>query len=221
MQILELQLFSTNLNAQEEVLGNKLGFPIETKEDQLIIFCGENKLIFQKSERQFYYHYCFLIPTGSLESAIIFLDEKRFDPVPYEGERIIHFDNGRSVYFYDGDGNIAEFIERPLTNYSEKDTFKIEDVIKLNEIGLPVTSPLDTSEELISKYSIVPLSQETFRDDFCWVGDHHGVILVTKIGRNWMPTQRQAEVNDLAIRYSDGGDEKHLRFENNRIIQLS
>ncbi|NND77621.1 MAG: hypothetical protein HKN39_05510 [Flavobacteriales bacterium] len=219
MQILELQLFSTDLDAQETVYGDRLGFMIERSKDQLKVFCGENILIFKEGPQQFYYHYCFLIPTGSLESAIEFLNDKRFEAVPYNEERIIHFDNGKSVYFYDGNGNIAEFIERPLTNYPQKNSFEISDVIKLNEIGIPVSNPLDTSEHLMSKYGIVPLTHVAFRDDFCWVGDHHGVFLICKIGRNWMPTQKPAESNDLSVLFSEGNEKKGLMCKAGELIR--
>ncbi|WP_299216497.1 hypothetical protein [uncultured Aquimarina sp.] len=158
-----------------------------------------------------------MIPTGSIEYAIDFLEELNIELLPYKGEKIIQFDSGCAIYFYDKDENIVEFIERPLANYPKSNNFSIDQVIKLNEIGLPHTDPIRMANTLVKEFGINPINKNSFRENFCWVGDHNGVIIVTKEGRNWLPTYKPGIVNDFTICYKDIEKEYYLSFENNKI----
>jgi len=207
MHIEEVHLQSSNLDAQEAFYGSKLGLPIQRVLDsQLTIQCGENKLIFHQSRASsYFYHFAFLIPTGSLEHAITFAKENNLNLLPYHNEKIIHFDNGRAIYFCDADNNIAEFIERPLVKYPAKHSFSIDDLIKINEIGIPTSAPLIQAQLLCDEYGIVPMAAERFDDDFCWVGDHEGVILTPAAGRNWLPTDRPCVPSPTMVKYVSEG----------------
>lgn len=202
MKILELTLPSSNLDKQEHLFRNVLGFQCSRIDHgQLTIQCGANTLNFVAAERQFCFHYCWLIPPGCLPALIKFLDERNFEPLLYEGERIVDFGNGRAVYFYDADGNLAEFIERPSLGHQTQSTFAIGDVIRLNEIGIPTEDPRQTAAELIDKFKIELVEGAVFRDDFVWCGDFEGVLLLPRVGRNWLPTNKPAELNDLDVRF--------------------
>lgn len=200
MKIVELTLPTTNIDRQQTVFSEILGFPCNRQsESQLSIECGATSLNFTASDRQFYYHYCFLIPPGCIESAIEFLDKRLFEPLPYNEERIVEFGSGRAVYFFDGDGNLAEFIERPSLGHPTQSSFDIRDVIRLNEIGVPSENPKELANELISKYGIDLVGDGVLRDDFVWCGDYEGVFVIPKIGRNWLPCDKPAEPNDLDV----------------------
>ena len=56
--------------------------------------------------------------------------------------------------FYDKDENIVEFIERPLVNYPKSNNFSIDQVIKLNEIGLPHIDPIKMANTLVEEFGI-------------------------------------------------------------------
>ena len=127
MEIKKLTLYSSNIDAQEQFYGTTLGFPIERLSDKkLKVQTKENTLIFESSEKEFCYHFAFLINTGTLESAMKFLKNKSIQLLPYQGGEIIHFNSGRSIYFFDMDGNIAEFIERPTLPYEKTHEFSIK-----------------------------------------------------------------------------------------------
>jgi catechol 2,3-dioxygenase-like lactoylglutathione lyase family enzyme len=207
MHIQEVHLISSNLDAQEGFYGKKLGLPIQRlSETELSIQCGENELFFhQRKPSPYFYHFAFLIPTGALEHAIAFAHRNNFDLLPYRGKNIIHFENGRAIYFYDADNNIAEFIERPLLNYPPKSSFSINDLIKINEIGIPTTTPLLQANLLCEEYGIVPMSAEHFDNEFCWVGNHEGVILTVVAGRNWLPTNRPCIASPTMVKYVSEG----------------
>lgn len=150
MEIKKLTLFSNNLIEQEQFYGNKLGFPTyRINDNRVVINTQENQLIFESSKNNFCYHFAFLIPTGSLESAMGFLKKRNIQLLPFKGSEIIHFNSGRSIYFYDMDGNITEFIERPTLQYPSVNDFSIEQVIKVNEIGLPVKNTLKMANYIV------------------------------------------------------------------------
>jgi len=220
MQIKFLKLFSKNIEAQKEFYQNLLGFSCEERANGFKIITKENSLLFEKSEKNVYYHFAFLIPTDSILEAITFLENKNIRLLPYKGEKIIQFDQGKAIYFFDQDKNIVEFIERPLTNYTKNTTFDIEQVIKLNEIGLPHKTPTLMADILMNNYGIHPINKGSFRENFCWVGDHHGVIIITQEGRNWLPTDKPGVINDFAICYEDMGKEFCVSFESNTIVSL-
>jgi len=222
MEIKELQIFSNRLNEQEDLYRNVLGFRCVRSSDSLLeIDAGRTRLILMKSASKFFYHFAFLIPTGALESAIIYLESKSRKLLTLRGKKIVHFDSGRAVYFYDEDGNIVEFIERPTLNYALKTDFDIADIIKINEIGLPVSDPKKMTSKLVSEFGIVPIENAPYLDKFCWVGDHNGAIIATKQGRNWLPTEKAGIVNDFSINYTDSGRDYSLTFANNEVSNMA
>ena len=118
--------------------------------------------------------------------------------------------------FFDKDGNIAEFIERPTLDYPTTNQFSIENVIKLNEIGLPVQEPIKTAHRIIEALTIQPIDIIAFKENFCWVGDFNGVVIVVKAGRHWLPTKIPSIINDFSLQFlDDKGNERQVKFENN------
>ncbi len=218
MEIKELNIFSNKIEEQEAFYKNVLGFPCSKFLDSRFeIKAGATKLIFEKSTQGFFYHFAFLIPTGSLLAAIDYLEEKSIELLPLNGDKIIHFDTGQAIYFFDKDGNIVEFIERPTLNYPSRQDFEITSIIKLNEIGLPVLDPQKMHEKLIREFGIHAINNVPCNDRFCWSGDFNGAIIVIKEYRNWLPTQKPGRINDFSINYTDAGEEYHLTFVNNEI----
>jgi len=219
MEIIKLIIQSKNLDKQEHFYQSVLGFKCERVSEKLLhIHANKNVLALEHSTNNFYYHFAFLIPTGSINKAIELLENKNIPLLTYNGSKIINFSDGKAIYFYDEDGNIAEFIERPDLDYPAKEHFSIDDVIKLNEIGLPVHNPKEMADKLVSNHGVAPLNQAGFSDNFCWVGDNNGVIIVVKEGRNWLPTNdKPGIVNDFRLLYSEGGKEYKVSFENNEI----
>ncbi len=218
MEIRELNIFSNRINEQEAFYKNVLGFQCSKFIDtRFEIKAGDTKLILEKSTKEFFYHFAFLIPTGSLEAAIDYLEKKSIQLLPLNGDKIIHFDTGRAIYFYDEDGNIVEFIERATLNYPSNSDFSIKSIIKLNEIGLPVSEPKKMIKKLINEFGIKPIKNAPFNDRFCWAGDYNGAIVIIKEGRNWLPTEKSGIINDFSIKYIATGKEYNLTFVNNKI----
>ncbi len=215
MKIDELHLLSNDLKSQEEFYGYILDLDTAWKSDgRLEILCGKTLLVLHpyKSSSVFY-HFCFLIPTGSLERAMVFMEGLGLELLLNNGETITHFDNGRSIYFHDGNENITEFIERPLVDFPHKESFDISDLININEIGLPTPEPEQIATELCDDHGIIPLAPEHFDDVFCWAGDHEGAIIVVKEGRGWLPTGRPCISAPFKVSYREGDTPFEYRHE--------
>ncbi len=221
MEIRELKIFSKKINEQEDFYRNDLGFQCSGITNSILkIHAGSTKLILEKSNKKFFYHFAFLIPTGTLNAAIDFLEMNSIQLLPLNGKKIIQFNSGRAIYFYDKDGNIVEFIERPTLNYPSGSNFSIESIIKLNEIGLPVSVPKKMTKKLTKKFGIKPIKNAPFNDRFCWAGDYNGAIIVIMEGRNWLPTEKPGIINDFSIKYVTEGKDYNLTFVNNEIKNL-
>ena len=121
MEIQALKIFSQNINEQESFYSEVLGFDcIRTSDATFEVIAKENKLIFEKCDSASYYHFAFLIPPKSIESAIKYVEDRSVELLRLGGDKIIYFDSGKAIYFYDKDENIVEFIERPTLKYSSQ-----------------------------------------------------------------------------------------------------
>lgn len=217
MEIKALKIYSYNLDAQEHFYKNILGFQTTRVSDSLLhIHTQESTLMLELSNQKFYYHFAFLIPPQTINLAIQFLEDKSIKLLPYKGQKIIEFTTGRAIYFFDQDNNIVEFIERPTLKYSSATYFSIASVIKVNEIGLPVEKPIPTAQEMMAALGIVPINKNEFRENFCWLGDFNGVIIVVKEGRHWLPTKIPGIINDFSLRFAENGEDKTVKFKNNK-----
>jgi catechol 2,3-dioxygenase-like lactoylglutathione lyase family enzyme len=214
MRIEDVYLYSPDLQAQEAFYGKTLGFIVEMEEQRLRVDTGQNRLYFYPyTGPELLYHFAFLIPTGSLESAMDFLKAKGLSLLPHNDSEIIHFPHGRAIYFEDADRNIAEFIERPLIQGPSHRHFDAQQVVRLNEVSTCSRDTLALAERLTTDYGIKALHTERFTStplstcdtEFCWVGDHEGVILVAREGRHWLPTQRPAIPSPFSVTYTEEG----------------
>ncbi|MFT4758703.1 MAG: catechol-2,3-dioxygenase [Saprospiraceae bacterium] len=110
--------------------------------DSSSVQAGQTKLIHQQSRVDYTYHYCFLIPSNQLANSINWL-KARLNIVEIEPGRIVQrFEswNADSVYFYDGSGNLAEFIVRYDLKNEGAGKFDLFNLLCVNEIGMPVSN---------------------------------------------------------------------------------
>ncbi len=80
--------------------------------DSLKVSCGRSELFFELSDEQPIYHYCILVSESGLQFTLDLLEKHGLQPIPDGDDVIIHTSswNADSVYFYDGNDNIAEVI---------------------------------------------------------------------------------------------------------------
>lgn len=188
MEFLQITLFTSHLTKQRSYYCEVLGFKCIDSPDSFQFTAGSTKVTFKEGERGGVYHFAFLIPNSNLSRAIKLLEEKGVTILTLKNDKIIHFDDGKSIYFKDPDGNIVEFIERPSLGIESEGEFDLSKIVKMNEIGLVVDDPLLSSEEFMSLYLIKPYKPSLLTPEFCWVGDMNGAFIVVKKERHWLPT---------------------------------
>lgn len=179
MQIKELILFSNQIEAQKEFYKNTLGFSAtESGTDKFSIRAGETKLSFQHTDEETHYHYCFLIPCNQLENAINWL-KPRLNIIEDDAGTVIHrFEswNANAVYFYDGNSNIVEFITRHDLKNETDSPFNLENILCVNEIGMPTTNISKANRQLETE-----LGTQFWKGDlerFGTNGDQNGLFLL-------------------------------------------
>jgi catechol 2,3-dioxygenase-like lactoylglutathione lyase family enzyme len=218
---------SSRYAEQVRFYADTLGFSVDDQGSSATIQVGSTQMVLQADEDQVsFYHFAFLIPDAHFEQALAYVKYRDIEIIPNResGSDITYWENqtGRSFYFFDPDGNIAEFITRPTLGYESSNDFSIREVIKMNEIGTPVPDPMSTVETLERDFGI-PVEdrfKQHFSSTFCWYGDYSGVLLVVREGRNWYPTQLAAISSDLEIDLEVDGQRKSLAFNQGKFRAL-
>lgn len=210
MVITDLQLTTSNVRAMKNFYCDLLGFHGHiTGEYELYLKSGKTDLTFIPTTDHNLYHFAFLIPTGTIHSAIDYLEERNIELLPLKGDKIIHFYEGEAIYFHDPDGNIVEFIERPTLGYASDEPFSPKSIIQLNEIGLPVGHPTQITDELKERFGLTPYPDAPFSERFCWGGDYSGAFIIVIEGRHWLPTEIPAPHVSFEITYKNNGKTYH------------
>jgi len=101
MKIRKLKLFTNKLELEKIFYSKTLGFEIiESNSNSFTLKIGWSHLTFEKTEKIYEYHYCFLIPSNKLEQAMEWM-EKRVSIVDIENERKTQrFENWNATSFY-------------------------------------------------------------------------------------------------------------------------
>lgn len=191
MKIKKLKLNAQSIDQQKTFFINKLGFELKEEHPHSFTFqVGWTELTFVKSDLDLKYHYCFLIPSNQLQSAIKWLQNKT-QLVEIESDKIIqHFEswNAHSIYFYDADGNLAEFIVRHDLKNEQEGSFDVSKILCVNEIGMPVRNVESINDKLQTE-----IQSRFWKGDlkrFGTNGDLDGLFLLVNpdIKNNWFPT---------------------------------
>ena len=116
----------------------------------------------------------------------------RLDLIPVEDNNYIaNFEswNAHSIYFYDGDGNIAELITRHDLQNESVNKFGIHSFLSVNEIGTPSSDIRSLDTQLTIQIGSTYWKGD--RDRFSTNGNQHGLFLLPNytIKKTWFPTQ--------------------------------
>jgi len=222
MKIRNLKLFTNKLELEKVFYSQSLGFEIiESNPNSFTVKIGWSDLTFQKTKKDYKYHYCFLIPSNMLEQAMKWM-EKRIPIIDIgNGRKTQRFENWNadSFYFYDASGNIAEFIVRHELDNGISSAFNITDVICVNEIGMPTNNVENANNELHQK-----LGTEFWKGDlkrFGTNGSQEGMFLLPnfEIKKIWFPTpSMKINPEPFEIQIENNGEIYNMKYENGEII---
>ena len=216
MKIKTIEIICPEIYATKEFYHNNLGFRIHHETSDKISFeTGSSILTFiHGSQAQARYHFAFLIPDNTVSNALEWLSSRVTLIRNPADKPITNFKswNARSIYFYDNNGNILEFIARFDLQITDTKKFSASSILCLNEVGLVVDEPLSFSEKLIQELSIDYFEKGPKTDDFVVLGDNEGLLIISGVNRNWFPTEHQAEKYYLRTILSINGEQKEVRM---------
>jgi len=220
MKIKELKLYSHHLKEQKEFYITLFG--LELVNDSVSSFTvkvGDTLLSFLKSEDNPYYHFAINIPSNQILESAEWLRE-RVDILPYEEKKIVNFPewNAKSIYFYDADKNIVEFIARRNLNINSSDSFSAKSLLSLSEIGIPTSNVPEIFTKLNEEYALEKYDCDLRR--FCAVGDEYGLFIIVNYNlKKWLPAMDEALPFPFEILFdNNNGDTFNLRIENETIL---
>lgn len=217
MEILELKLQTNDLIGTKKFYNQNLGFNKVEESKKTISFCaGTSKLTFELTEDKITpkYHFAFNIPANKLNDAIKWLLQRTDIITTDNNNYITEFDNwnARSIYFFDNNQNILEFICRTEMNNSTKKNFSVDTILNINEIGIVTDNPIQLGENINEKANIEFYSRGPKREDFAAVGDDEGLFVISNSNRNWYPTKEKAEKNKVEAKIRVAESEFEFSF---------
>ena len=213
MRLEEVHLITGNLNNCRFFYADLLGLAIEDISAGSIAFkVGSSLLRFSLVEQtRPLYHLAFSVPNNMLNEALEWL-RQRTSILPYSADSVIaDFTgwNAKAFYFRDADENILECI----THFDEQDhrdgSFSGEYFLSIMEIGLAVEDVTVACADLNARHGLPYFVKGPRLKDFCVMGDAEGMLIVTKKGRGWLPTQQAAAIYPVTVSIGHLG-EKHL-----------
>ncbi|CAL65617.1 VOC family protein [Christiangramia forsetii] len=218
MKINRLTVYSCNIEAQLKFYRDQLNFEVKSSsKDSFEIQAGYSILKFQYKENATPYHIAFHIPDRQEEEALAWFDGKRAIQ-KFNDKKIIDFSNWQamSVYFYDEDQNIMEFISRRNFSKPESAIFDSSNIVGLAEIGLATNNIKEKFEKL--KFDCGLNQFDGDFEKFCAIGEDSGLIItINKEEKDWFPTGDEAYASDFEMEFEHDSKTFQLTFSNDEL----
>lgn len=198
MQIHELRLATTAIEAQQAFYRETLGLPIfQPTFDQIGFQAGATRLIFEQSHLPLagVYHFAFNIPRNQFEAARNWITARVPLLADETSKTVFHSEawNADMLYFADPAGNILELIARHTLANANDAPFGSQALLNISEIGLAAADVAAQVATLQAQLG-VDVYQGPGHPMFTPVGDENGLLIVVQRGRIWFPdTGKPAE----------------------------
>jgi len=218
MLIKELLLLTTNIVAVKKFYQELMGFPVIRETMQSVSFkTGSSILSFEltNSYPAPFYHVAFAIPNNKLTEALEWIEQRAPILLYLEKEQIADFKgwNAKAFYFHDQQQNILEFITHFDLHTNDQKPFSASSVESICEIGIVTENVSETCEAIKTKYNVSYFEKGPLLNDFAVMGDSHGLFIISKKKRGWLPTQRPAEKFPVQVKIEVDGSVKELSFD--------
>jgi catechol-2,3-dioxygenase len=215
MLLQRLTLYTPNIERTIDFYGHTLKFPLLMRSLQSVTFkVGRTRLTFSRRDNVKPYHFAINIPSNKEGDVLNWLREK-VKLIPHQGEELIHWPewNAKSIYCYDQDNNIVEFIARKNLEITESMPFIPTQILGISEIGMAVVNIEETYNKLKEVYEVPLYFNEN--NLFCAAGDETGMfIILNKAQSGWFPNNDKAYPADFILQQDDS---KSIRFINGDI----
>ncbi|QMW04998.1 VOC family protein [Spirosoma foliorum] len=210
MKILELDLYTNNLEAIRLFYVGRLGLPLLSRSvAHLTVLVGFTQLTFQLVDKPVApYHVAINVPCDSLDVLMYYYDLDYLS-TQEPGKTIAYFPDWRAkaCYFYDPCGNLLEFIARTDLNLNDPN-LTFSDLFQcVSEIGLPTQDVAYTAREIQRRFRVEQFCKTKPILDFNALGDDNGLFILAKLGRTWLFSNTQAGLTYCRVRFTTGADE--------------
>ncbi len=204
MKLEHIEIQTADLGNTKEFYHRIFNFPVIAKDSDSISFqIGSSSLKFvEKKGEDSIYHFAFNIPENKINEALKWCKEKRLKLIPVsDGNFIADFDSwhAHSVYFFDNQGNILEFIARHDLKNSQELPFGSNQLLNISEIGIVKDNPLEYGRKLANEYGLEFFAKQHSNEFFTVLGDDEGLLIIVKNQRKWYLTQIPANSSKTEI----------------------
>ncbi len=218
MKIHKLQIYTDNIREQLRFYRDKLNFKItDYTEDYFEVEIGYSTIRFQYKENATAYHIAFHIPDNQHKLALEWVKE-RIPVLHANGQEIVDFLawSAKSLYFYDEDKNIMEFISRDSFSKPESALFSENSIVGISEVGLVTENITEKFEFLNSNFQLEKYDGDF--EHFCAIGDDEGLLItINQKLKDWFPIDDKAYKSEFEIEFTHNGKKHSLIFENDKL----
>jgi catechol-2,3-dioxygenase len=219
MRIVEISFCSVNISEMKSFYAQTLGFPLVEDSDQaFVIRAGETLVRFYQSvEKEVTpnYHFAFAIPENKYAEARKMFEERvplvlfaKEDGSQSSEVQFVSW-NAHSFYFVDPDQNIVEMIARHDLHNQQTEAFSIEQVICVDEVGMPIKEVSAGIAFMEKELGLKPWKEPT--EKFAPIGDQEGLFILVEEGRIWFATDRASSQVPISLTIL-GEEDKIYRF---------
>lgn len=179
-----------------------LGLPVQIGAGMATVTVGRSELdLCAAKEAAGAHHLAMTIPRHSFGSARSWLED-RAQLLSRDGEDEFEGPpswNSRSLYFDGPEGAVLELIERRDLPPGRSSTFSAEELVCVSEVGIAVPD-VEQAAALLRQSAGIETYGEPVSPDFAAVGDVHGLLILVRPGRMWLPTtDRQAGITPTTV----------------------
>jgi len=218
MKIEKLEIATAEIGKQLHFYRNLLGLEIRNqKKYSFEIAIGFSILKFRQDDNFTPYHIAIHIPDKQEGIALTWL-KSRVSILKNNLDEIVDFSawDAKSVYFYDENKNIMEFIARGDLNKPFSEVFSEKSFLGIAEIGL-ATDDIEGKFNFLHQQCELEIFDGNF-GKFCAIGDHQGLLItINKKLKDWFPTGDEAFSSDFRIGFSHKGSNYDLDFINDHL----
>ena len=192
-----------------------LGLEIRDQKEKSFEIVMESSILKFRQDKNFTpYHIAIYIPDKQEEKALAWL-KTRVSILKNGKDEIVDFSawDAKSIYFYDEDKNILEFISRKNFNKPVSEVFSEKSLLGIAEIGL-ATNDIEEKFIFLHQQYELEIFDGNF-EKFCAIGDHQGLfITINKNLKDWFPTGDKTFSSDFRINFNHKGIDHKLEFIN-------
>ena len=217
MRIKEIELATGSLHVAEAFYAKVLQLPLVQRGPHRLTFDAGHSLIHFNAgpAPAGAYHFAFLIPPNLLPSAYQWVKD-RLPVLPFSEEAdMADFKNwnARAFYFHDGEQNVVEFIAHYDLAESGAATFLPQLITGVGEIGVAVADVAATCKRLHTIYNIPYYSKGPCLPHFAAMGEEEALLIISSLGRGWIPTGQPAANNPLLIKLHINGEDRSIKAD--------